>query len=40
MYIKSALPSNNFEEIQNCTKKEYIREIMNNTEITLLHDNF
>ncbi|WP_252903755.1 hypothetical protein [Rickettsia endosymbiont of Proechinophthirus fluctus] len=21
IYIKSALPSNNFEEIQNCTKK-------------------
>ncbi len=29
IYIKSALPSNNFEEIQNCTKKEYIREIRN-----------
>ncbi|AEK74395.1 hypothetical protein Rh054_01985 [Rickettsia conorii subsp. heilongjiangensis 054] len=34
IYIKSALPSNNFEEIQNCIKKEYIREIINNTEIT------
>ncbi|WP_085065627.1 hypothetical protein [Rickettsia peacockii] len=35
IYIKSALPSNNFEEIHNCTKKEYIREIINNTEITV-----
>lgn len=35
IYITSALPSNNFEAIQNCTKKEYIREIINNTEITV-----
>ncbi|ABV75962.1 hypothetical protein [Rickettsia rickettsii] len=35
IYIKSPLPYNNFEEIQNCTKKEYIREIINNTEITV-----
>ena len=28
IYIKSVLSSNNFEEIQNCTKKEYIREII------------
>ncbi|MCC8418945.1 MAG: hypothetical protein LN590_05240 [Rickettsia endosymbiont of Glossina mortisans submortisans] len=34
IHIKSGLPSNNFQEIQNCTKKEYIREIMNNTGIT------
>ncbi|KJV81225.1 hypothetical protein RHORCCE3_0407 [Rickettsia hoogstraalii str. RCCE3] len=34
IYIKSGLPSNNFQEIQNCTKKEYIREIINNTGVT------
>ncbi|BDU60348.1 hypothetical protein FLA4_07580 [Candidatus Rickettsia kotlanii] len=32
IYIKSALPSNNFEEI--VLNKEYIRAIINNTEIT------
>nr|WP_232202764.1 hypothetical protein [Rickettsia montanensis] len=38
IYIKSALPSNNFEEIQNCTKKEYIREITNKKNVFFMDD--
>ncbi|MCC8467868.1 MAG: hypothetical protein LN589_04185 [Rickettsia endosymbiont of Eriopis connexa] len=34
IYIKSKLPAGTAQEIQNCTEKEYIREIIDNTGIT------
>lgn len=34
IYIKTGLPADSYEEIQRCNKVPYIREIMNNTEIT------